>query len=150
MLLTTGNKSEVAVGYATIYGDMCGGFAPLKDVYKTRVYALARWRNAAGPFPVIPEAVIERAPSAELREDQTDQDSLPPYDLLDAILERFVEREQAEEEIIAAGFDATTVRRVAQLVLRNEYKRRQSAPGPRVTQKAFGRERRYPITSGYR
>lgn len=150
MLLTTGNKSEVAVGYATIYGDMCGGFAPLKDVYKTRVYALSRWRNAAGPFPVIPEAVIERAPSAELRENQTDQDSLPPYDLLDAILERFVEREQSEEEIVAAGFDAATVRRVAQLVLRNEYKRRQSAPGPRVTPKAFGRERRYPITSGYR
>lgn len=148
LLLSTGNKSEMAVGYATLYGDMCGAYAPLKDVYKTVVYRLARWRNRAGE--VIPAAVIERPPSAELREDQTDQDSLPPYDILDAILERFVEREESQAEIAAQGFDPGTVRRVAGLVLRNEFKRRQSAPGPRVTIKAFGRERRYPITSGWR
>ncbi|HEX7112925.1 MAG TPA: NAD+ synthase, partial [Mizugakiibacter sp.] len=148
LLLSTGNKSEMAVGYATLYGDMCGAYAPLKDVYKTLVYRLARWRNARGE--VIPPAVIERAPSAELRENQTDQDSLPPYDVLDAILERFVEGEQSQAEIVAAGFEAETVRRVARLVLANEFKRRQSAPGPRVTTRAFGRDRRYPITSGWR
>jgi NAD+ synthase (glutamine-hydrolysing) len=148
MLLSTGNKSEMAVGYATIYGDMCGGYAPLKDVYKTEVFALARWRNARGT--VIPEAVITRAPSAELRDNQTDQDSLPPYDVLDAILERFVEGEQSQAEIIAAGFDQATVRRVARLVLANEHKRRQSAPGPKISTRAFGRDRRYPITSGWR
>jgi len=148
MLLTTGNKSEMAVGYATIYGDMCGGYAPLKDVYKTMVYRLSRWRNAQGV--VIPEEVITRPPSAELRADQTDQESLPPYDMLDAILERFIEGEQSQAEIIAAGYDEATVRRVARLVLLNEYKRRQSAPGPKVSTRAFGRDRRYPITSGWR
>lgn len=148
MVLSTGNKSEMAVGYATIYGDMCGGYAPLKDCYKTTVYALCRHRNAIGP--VIPEAVIERAPSAELREGQTDQDSLPPYDLLDAILRRYVEDDRSVEQIAAEGFDAATVERVVRMVLRNEYKRRQSAPGPRVTRRAFGRDRRYPITSGWR
>ncbi|MCE5231879.1 MAG: NAD+ synthase [Mizugakiibacter sp.] len=148
LLLSTGNKSEMAVGYATLYGDMCGAYAPLKDVYKTLVYRLARWRNARGE--AIPPAVIERAPSAELREHQTDQDSLPPYEVLDAILERFVEGEQSQAEIVAAGFDAETVRRVARLVLANEFKRRQSAPGPRITTRAFGRDRRYPITSGWR
>jgi len=148
MLLSTGNKSEMAVGYATIYGDMCGGYAPLKDVYKTEVFALARHRNTLGP--AIPEAVITRPPSAELRENQTDQDSLPPYDLLDAILMRFIEQERSRDEIAAEGFDPGTVERVIRLVLLNEYKRRQSAPGPRVTSKAFGRDRRYPITSGYR
>ncbi len=148
LLLATGNKSEMAVGYCTLYGDMCGAYAPIKDVYKTQVYRLARWRNTQGA--TIPEAVIERAPSAELRADQTDQDSLPEYAELDAILERFIEGEQSRETIAAAGYDAGTVDRVATLVLRNEFKRRQSAPGPKVTTRAFGRERRYPITSGWR
>jgi NAD+ synthase (glutamine-hydrolysing) len=147
LLLSTGNKSEMAVGYATLYGDMCGAYAPLKDLYKTVVYAVSRWRAAVDG--AIPLAVIERPPSAELRADQTDQDSLPPYDELDAILERFIEGEQSEADIVAAGFAEATVRRVARLVLVNEFKRRQSAPGPRVTTKAFGRERRYPITSGW-
>jgi len=175
LLLATGNKSEMAVGYATLYGDMCGAYAPLKDVYKTVVYRLARWRNTAGmtsPSAVesreepqfrdtallriptsrspIPEEVIDRPPSAELRDNQTDQDSLPPYDELDAILARFIEGEQSQADIVAQGFDADTVRRVVRLVLLNEFKRRQSAPGPRVTTRAFGRERRYPITSGWR
>ena len=148
MLLTTGNKSEYATGYATIYGDMCGGYAPLKDCYKELVYALSRWRNRGGE--VIPQAVIERAPSAELRENQLDQDSLPPYATLDAILERFIEAEQSQAEIIAAGFDEATVRRVARLVLTSEYKRRQAAPGPKISTRAFGRDRRYPISSGWR
>jgi len=164
LVLTTGNKSEMAVGYATLYGDMCGGYAPLKDVYKTLVWRLARWRNArdarvssrAGGAEsenaswVIPPAVIERPPSAELRADQTDQDSLPPYDILDAMLERFVDGEESQAEIVAAGFDEATVRRVARLVLASEYKRRQSAPGPKITTRAFGRDRRYPISSGWR
>ncbi|HTV85304.1 MAG TPA: NAD+ synthase [Dyella sp.] len=157
LLLSTGNKSEMAVGYATLYGDMCGAYAPLKDVYKTEVYRLSRWRNqrearitgSAGDW-IIPPAVIERPPSAELRDNQTDQDSLPPYDELDAILERFIEQEQSQAEIIAAGFDENTVHRVVRLVLANEFKRRQAAPGPRVTTRAFGRERRYPITSGWK
>lgn len=147
LLLTTGNKSEYAVGYATIYGDMCGGYAPLKDLYKTEVYALSRWRNAISP--AIPEAVITRAPSAELREHQTDQDSLPPYAVLDAILHAYVDEERSREEIVALGFDAATVARVARLVKISEWKRRQSAPGPKVSRRAFGRERRYPITSGW-
>jgi NAD+ synthetase len=154
LLLTTGNKSEYAVGYATIYGDMCGGYAPIKDLYKTEVFALARWRNAAsGSAPnggmVIPPAVIERPPSAELRENQKDQDSLPPYDVLDAILMRHVDLEQSPEEIIAAGFSAETVERVVRLVRISEWKRHQAAPGPKVSRRAFGRERRYPITNGY-
>ena len=164
-LLATGNKSEMAVGYATLYGDMCGAYAPLKDVYKTAVFRLARWRNAAAgslPWeisgapaapagrPPIPPAVIGRPPSAELRDNQTDQDSLPPYTELDAILARFIEGEESQAQIVAAGFAADTVRRVTRLVLQNEFKRRQSAPGPRVTSRAFGRERRYPITSGWR
>jgi NAD+ synthase (glutamine-hydrolysing) len=154
LLLTTGNKSEYAVGYATIYGDMCGGYAPIKDLYKTEVYALAAWRNAfGGSAPhggmVIPEAVIDRAPSAELRENQKDQDSLPPYDVLDAILLRHVDMEQSRDEIVAAGFDAATVDRVLRLVRTGEWKRHQAAPGPKVSRRAFGRERRYPITNGY-
>ena len=148
LLLSTGNKSEYAVGYSTIYGAMCGGFAPLKDVYKTEVFALARWRNRHAE--IIPEAVITRPPSAELRDNQTDQDSLPPYDILDAILQRFIDAEMSPEEIIAEGFDAATVTRVARLVFLNEWKRRQSAPGPKVSRRAFGRERRYPITSAWR
>jgi NAD+ synthase (glutamine-hydrolysing) len=149
LLLTTGNKSEYAVGYATIYGDMCGGYAPIKDLYKTEVFALARWRNTVAGAPVIPEAVIARPPSAELREDQRDEDSLPPYDVLDAILLRHVDQEQSREEIVGAGFDAATVDKVLRLVRINEWKRHQAAPGPKVSRRAFGRERRYPITNGY-
>lgn len=149
LLLTTGNKSEYAVGYATIYGDMCGGYAPIKDLYKTEVYELARWRNTVGDR-VIPQAVIDRPPSAELRANQLDQDSLPPYDVLDAILQRHVDQEQSLAEIVAAGFDAKVVERVLQLVRISEWKRHQAAPGPKVSRRAFGRERRYPISSGWR
>ena len=150
LLLTTGNKSEYAVGYATIYGDMCGGYAPIKDLYKTEVFALAKWRNAVGGGEVIPVAVIERPPSAELRENQKDQDSLPPYDVLDAILYRHVDQEQSRAEIVAAGFDAAIVDKVLKLVRISEWKRHQAAPGPKVSRRAFGRERRYPISNGYR
>ncbi len=149
LVLTTGNKSEYAVGYATIYGDMCGGYAPIKDLYKTEVFALARWRNTVGDR-VVPQAVIDRPPSAELRDNQKDQDSLPPYDVLDAILLRHVDQEQSREEIVAAGFDAATVDKVLKLVRIGEWKRHQAAPGPKVSRRAFGRERRYPITNGYR
>ena len=149
LLLTTGNKSEYAVGYATIYGDMCGGYAPIKDLYKTEVFALARWRNTVGDR-VIPQAVIDRPPSAELRENQLDQDSLPPYDVLDAILLRHVDQEQSRADIVTAGFDAATVDRVLRLVRVGEWKRHQAAPGPKVSHRAFGRERRYPVTSGWR
>ena len=148
ILLTTGNKSEMAVGYATLYGDMAGGYAPIKDLPKTMVYALSRYRNSIAP--VIPQRVLERPPSAELKLDQKDQDSLPPYDILDPILEMYVEQDKSAEEIVAAGYDAETVLRVIVLVNRNEYKRRQAPPGVRVTRRAFGRDRRYPITSGYR
>ncbi len=147
MVLTTGNKSEMAVGYATLYGDMAGGFAPLKDLPKMLVYRLARWRN--GRSAVIPQRVIERPPSAELAPDQTDQDSLPPYPALDAILELFVEQDRDRDAIVAAGHDPADVDRVIRLVLRNEYKRRQAAPGVKITPRAFGKDRRYPITSGY-
>ncbi|MCF6218327.1 MAG: NAD+ synthase [Gammaproteobacteria bacterium] len=147
IVLTTGNKSEMAVGYATLYGDMAGGFAVLKDVPKMLVYRLSEYRNALSK--VIPQRVIDRPPSAELAPDQKDQDSLPPYNILDAILARYVEQEQCIEEIIAAGFEEKTVKRVVRLVDLNEYKRRQAAPGVRVTQRAFGRDRRYPITSAY-
>jgi NAD+ synthetase len=148
LVLTTGNKSETAVGYSTLYGDMAGGFAPIKDVLKTMVYRLAAYRNSLSP--VIPQRVFDRPPSAELRPDQTDQDSLPPYELLDAILHGYVEEDRSVEELIAAGFDRATVERVARLVIVNEYKRRQAAPGVRITPRAFGRDRRYPITSGFR
>ena len=150
LLLTTGNKSEYAVGYATIYGDMCGGYAPIKDLYKTEVFALARWRNTVAGNAVIPQAVIDRPPSAELRDNQKDQDSLPPYDVLDAILLRHVDQEQSRAEIVAAGFDPVTVDKVLRLVRISEWKRHQSAPGPKVSRRAFGRERRYPISNGYR
>jgi NAD+ synthase (glutamine-hydrolysing) len=149
LLLTTGNKSEYAVGYATIYGDMCGGFAPIKDLYKTEIFALCRWRNARGDGEIIPSAVIERPPSAELRENQTDQDSLPPYEILDAILYRTIDQEKSAAEIVAEGYDAETVARVLRLVKISEWKRRQAAPGVKLSHQAFGRERRYPITSGY-
>jgi len=148
ILLTTGNKSEMSVGYATLYGDMAGGFAPIKDVPKTLVYRLARYRNGLGA--VIPQRVFERPPSAELAPDQKDSDLLPPYEVLDPILERYVELDQGIEEIVAAGFDPATVRRVAELVDRNEYKRRQAPPGVRISRRAFGRDRRYPITCGHR
>lgn len=148
MVVTTGNKSEMAVGYSTLYGDMVGGYSAIKDVFKTMVYRLARYRN--GLSPVIPERVLTRPPSAELAPDQCDTDSLPPYAVLDPILERYVERDEAPERIIAAGFAPETVRRVVAMVDRNEYKRRQAAPGVRITRRAFGRDRRYPITSGYR
>jgi len=147
MVLTTGNKSEMSVGYATLYGDMAGGFAAIKDVPKTLVYRLAEYRNKINP--VIPRRVFERPPSAELAPDQKDTDSLPPYSVLDPILERYVELDQSADDIIAAGFDEAIVRRVLRMVERNEYKRRQAAPGVRITPRAFGRDRRYPITSGY-
>jgi len=147
LLLTTGNKSELAVGYATLYGDMAGGFAPLRDVFKTWVYRLAAYRNSLGE--VIPREVIARAPSAELRADQKDSDSLPDYAVLDAILEAYIEDDQTYAEIIAQGYDEAMVRRVIGMVQRNEYKRRQAPPGVRISRRAFGRDRRYPITSGY-
>jgi NAD+ synthase (glutamine-hydrolysing) len=147
MVLTTGNKSEMAVGYATLYGDMAGGFAPLKDCTKTLVYELARYRN--GISPVIPERVLTRAPTAELRDNQKDSDSLPPYDVLDPILEAFIEQDLSVDQIAALGFDRDTVVRVLQMVKRAEYKRRQAPPGVRVSSRAFGRDWRYPITSGY-
>lgn len=147
ILLTTGNKSEMAVGYATLYGDMAGGFAPIKDVPKLLVYALARHRNRLAP--VIPERVLTRAPSAELRPDQTDQDSLPPYEVLDPILKRYIEDDEDVASIAARGFPEDLVRRVARLVDRNEYKRRQAPPGVRISRRAFGRDRRYPMTSGF-
>lgn len=147
IVLTTGNKSEMAVGYATLYGDMAGGYAPIKDVPKTLVYRLARYRNAIAP--VIPQRVLERPPSAELAADQKDTDSLPDYAVLDAILEMYVERDMAAADIIAAGWDEAVVNRVIKMVNRNEYKRRQAPPGVRISRRAFGRDRRYPITSGY-
>lgn len=148
IVVATGNKSEMAVGYATLYGDMAGGYAVLKDVFKTTVYRLARWRNSLEP--VIPEAILTKAPSAELRPDQKDSDSLPPYDLLDAILERFIDGDRSVESIVREGFDRPTVERVAGMVDLNEYKRRQAAPGVKITTKAFGKDRRLPITNRYR
>ncbi|MEM7433125.1 MAG: NAD+ synthase [Pseudomonadota bacterium] len=147
MLLTTGNKSEMAVGYATLYGDMAGGFAPIKDCSKTLVYNLARYRNSISP--VIPERVITRPPSAELRAGQKDSDSLPDYDILDPILAAFIEDDLSVAEIVAQGFDRDTVIRILEMVKRNEYKRRQAPPGIRISSRAFGRDWRYPITSGY-
>ena len=148
IVLTTGNKSEMAVGYATLYGDMSGGFAPLKDVSKTMVYRLAKYRNTQSY--IIPGRVIDREPSAELAPNQTDQDSLPPYDELDAILELFIEQRLAVKDIVKQGFNQKTVERISQLVLNNEYKRRQSAPGPKISKNAFGKERRYPMTSKFK
>jgi NAD+ synthase (glutamine-hydrolysing) len=148
IVLTTGNKSEMAVGYATLYGDMAGGFAAIKDVPKTLVYRLARWRNRQGA--VIPERVFTRPPTAELKPGQTDQDVLPPYEILDAILELYVEEHRSPEEIVARGFQEKVVQDVIRRVDRNEYKRRQAAPGPRITRRAFGRDWRFPIASGWR
>ena len=148
LVLTTGNKSEMAVGYCTLYGDMAGGFAVIKDIAKTLVYRLCAYRNSIKP--VIPERILTRAPSAELRPDQTDQDSLPSYEVLDGIVERYMEQNQSIEQIIAAGFDAESVEKVTRLIKLNEYKRRQAPPGVRVTTRAFGRDWRYPITSQFR
>jgi NAD+ synthase len=157
MVLTTGNKSEMSVGYATLYGDMCGGYSVLKDVYKTMVFALCRWRNShhsegfLGPDgEVIPERIITKPPTAELRANQKDQDSLPPYDLLDQVLEGLVERDQSPRELVQQGFDPEVVRKVSNLLDLAEYKRRQAPPGVKITEKAFGRDRRYPITNAFR
>ncbi|MEQ9121703.1 MAG: NAD(+) synthase [Alphaproteobacteria bacterium] len=157
MVLTTGNKSEMAVGYATLYGDMCGGYNAIKDIYKTTVFDLCRWRNDHAPTDVLgpagavmPERVIAKPPSAELRPDQKDEDSLPPYDTLDAILERMFEDEQSLSEIVEAGYDEETVRRVWRLLDTSEYKRFQAPPGAKISRKNFGKGRRYPMTNGYR
>jgi NAD+ synthase (glutamine-hydrolysing) len=150
LVLTTGNKSEMATGYATLYGDMAGGFAVIKDVPKTLVYRLCRWRNAQGPMPVIPPRVIEKEPSAELRPDQRDIDTLPPYEVLDPILEAYVEDDRSVAEMVAMGFDEALVKRVVTMVNRNEYKRRQAPPGVKITHRAFGRDRRLPIANRYK
>ena len=157
IVLTTGNKSEMATGYCTLYGDMAGGFAVIKDVAKTLVYRLCEWKNQQPSLradgstgPVIPERIITRPPSAELRPDQTDQDSLPPYAVLDAILARYMEEDQSIAQIVAAGFASADVERVTRLIKINEYKRRQSPVGIRITHRAFGRDWRYPITSKFR
>jgi len=157
MVLTTGNKSEMSVGYATLYGDMCGGYNVLKDIYKMEVFRLARWRNQAlpagamgPPGRVIPERIITKPPSAELKPGQTDQDSLPPYEILDGILECLVEKEMSFEEVVAKGFDPATVRRVEHLLYVSEYKRRQAPPGVKIGPRNFGRDRRYPITNAFR
>lgn len=148
LVLTTGNKSEMTTGYCTLYGDMAGGFAVIKDVPKTLVYRLANWRNRRQP--IIPERIITRPPSAELRPDQTDQDSLPPYDILDGIIERYMEHNASAADIVAAGFPREAVGQVVRLIRINEYKRRQAPPGPRITPRAFGRDWRYPVTNGFR
>ena len=150
IVLSTGNKSEVAVGYATLYGDTIGGYSVLKDLYKTRVYELCRWRNRQGEKPVIPEDVITKPPSAELRPGQRDDQSLPSYDVLDPILAAYIEDDRTVAELIEHGHDAETVRRIVRLVDGAEYKRRQSPIGARITEKAFGKDRRLPITNGFR
>jgi NAD+ synthase len=156
MVLSTGNKSEMSTGYATLYGDMCGGYAVLKDVYKTAVFAVCRWRNghvpagALGPNgPVMPERVITKPPSAELKPDQKDQDTLPPYDVLDGILSCLIEDEDSVETIVGKGYDEAMVRRVWRMLDRAEYKRRQAPPGVKITGRSFGKDRRYPITNGF-
>jgi len=149
LVLATGNKSEMSTGYCTLYGDMAGGFAVLKDVPKTVVYQLAEYRNAVARKEIIPATTIKRAPSAELKPNQKDQDSLPPYHILDAILKLYVEEDKSAAEIVAQRFDSKTVKRVITMVDRNEYKRRQSPPGVKITPKAFGRDRKIPITNRY-
>ena len=150
LVLTTGNKSEAAVGYSTLYGDTAGGFAVIKDVAKTTVYRLCEWRDRVGPSPLLPPDVMTKPPSAELRPDQRDDQSLPAYDLLDPLLAAFVEDDMTASELVEAGFDESLVSRVVKLVDLAEYKRRQTPPGVRITAKAFGRDRRMPITNGYR
>ncbi len=149
LLLTTGNKSEIATGYCTLYGDMCGGLAVISDVPKTTVWALSRWINERAKREIIPWSSIDKIPSAELKPNQTDQDSLPPYDVLDEILHRYIEEEKGVAEIVADGFDPATVNRVIKLIDRSEYKRRQAAPGLKVTSRAFGFGRRMPIAQNY-
>jgi NAD+ synthase (glutamine-hydrolysing) len=150
LVLTTGNKSEMSVGYATLYGDMAGGFAVLKDVFKGDVYRLVRWRNESEGRELVPSSVLDRAPSAELRYEQRDEDSLPPYDVLDPILEAYVEQDLDSDEIVRQGFERDDVDKVIRLVDLAEYKRRQAPPGVRVSSKAFGRDRRLPITNRFR
>ena len=154
MVLTTGNKSEMATGYCTLYGDMAGGFAVIKDLLKTRVFALARWRNEHNPYDTcdqpIPERIITRPPSAELRADQTDQDSLPPYEVLDAIIERYMENDASIEELVAEGYPVADVEKVTRLIQINEYKRRQSPIGIRLSHRSFGKDWRYPISNRFR
>ena len=150
LVLTTGNKSETSVGYCTLYGDMAGGYAVIKDLYKNKVYELAQWINSSKGKTVIPQAILEKEPSAELRPDQKDSDSLPPYEILDPILERYVEKHQSLSEIVDAGFPRETAERVILLVDRNEYKRRQAPPGIKITPQAFGKDRRLPIVNGYK
>ena len=155
LLLTTGNKSEMAVGYATLYGDMCGGYNVLKDIYKTDVFAVSAWRNAHRPFPAsadhpIPDRILTKPPSAELRDNQTDQDSLPPYADLDGILHGLVEEEATLDEIVARGYAPEVVERIQRLLYNSEYKRRQAPPGVKIGGKAFGRDRRYPLVNGFR
>ncbi|MEC8535741.1 MAG: NAD(+) synthase, partial [Pseudomonadota bacterium] len=157
MVVTTGNKSEVSVGYATLYGDMNGGFNPIKDIYKTEIFALAAWRNSHFPVgalgqkgKVIPVSIIEKPPTAELRDNQKDEDSLPPYDALDDILSGLVEEELGFDEIVSRGHDPDTVKRIEHLLYISEYKRRQAAPGVKIGHRNFGRDRRYPITNGFR
>src|SRR5262249_36992967 len=150
LVLTTGNKSEMAVGYATLYGDMAGGFAVLKDVFKLLVYALARWRNTQAGYDLIPESTLTKPPSAELRPGQKDTDSLPPYEVLDPILKAYVEDDRTFVEIVRLGYAPETVRRVMRMVDSSEYKRRQAPPGIKITERAFGRDRRLPLTSAYR
>jgi NAD+ synthase (glutamine-hydrolysing) len=150
LVLTTGNKSEISTGYCTLYGDMAGGFAVLRDVPKTLVYELARYKNRSAGREVIPQRVIDKVPSAELRPDQKDTDTLPPYELLDPILKAYVEEDRPVAEIVAMGNDADIVARVVEMVDHSEYKRRQAPPGPRVTSRAFGRDRRLPITNRFR
>lgn len=154
VVLTTGNKSEMATGYCTLYGDMAGGFAVIKDVAKTAVFSLARWRNANDPFGTgaqpIPERIITRPPSAELRPDQKDQDSLPPYEVLDAIVARYMENDEPIDAIVQAGYDRADVERVTRLIQLNEYKRRQAPVGIRISRRSFGKDWRYPITNRFR
>ena len=157
MVVSTGNKSEMSVGYATLYGDMCGGFSVLKDVYKMTVFALCRWRNenipagSKGPDgPVMPERIITKPPSAELKPDQTDQDTLPPYEDLDAILECLIEKDLGVKATTEKGYDPELVQRIWRMLLLAEYKRRQAPPGVKITHRSFGRDRRYPITDGFR
>ena len=149
LVLATGNKSEISVGYCTLYGDMVGGFSVIKDVPKTMVYQLARYRNQLGETPVIPESILQKAPSAELRPDQKDTDSLPPYEVLDPIIEAYVVKDLSYEEILSQGYDPQVVRRVIRMIDGNEYKRRQGAPGIKITYRAFGKDRRFPITNRY-
>lgn len=148
LVLTTGNKSELSTGYCTLYGDMAGGYAVLKDVVKTMVYRIAEWRNRISP--VIPERIITRPPSAELRPDQTDQDNLPPYEVIDGIIQCYVEQDMSAAQVVEAGYPKEAVEQVVRLIRINEYKRRQGPPGPRITERAFGRDWRYPLSNGFR